>query len=61
MKADDILKSMDPWMPKDYVLTSKAFSSLIKAEVHDQMYGKVIHTFNDKKPSKWDTYKHLYL
>ncbi|XP_066148873.1 histone acetyltransferase type B catalytic subunit-like [Euwallacea fornicatus] len=45
IKPDDIVKSLDSWLPSDYTRNYNEFLKWIKNEQHDQMYGKVINSF----------------
>ncbi|XP_066149302.1 histone acetyltransferase type B catalytic subunit-like isoform X1 [Euwallacea fornicatus] len=48
MKPDDIVATLDAWLPSDTTRSCDEFVEWIKNEQHDQMYGDVIGSFKCK-------------
>ncbi|XP_044262234.1 histone acetyltransferase type B catalytic subunit [Tribolium madens] len=44
-KADDILKTLNPWLPENYRTDKNDFLGDLAVEDHSIMFGDVIHTF----------------
>jgi len=47
MKADDIIKSLNPWLPTNFTRSQEDFMDWLGDEQHDKMFGEVIATFED--------------
>ncbi|CAH1115617.1 unnamed protein product [Psylliodes chrysocephalus] len=48
-KPDDIMESLNPWLPENYVTKEEDFLMLHKTEKHDLIHGKILHEFKDKQ------------
>ncbi|XP_076257115.1 histone acetyltransferase 1 isoform X2 [Rhynchophorus ferrugineus] len=49
MKADDIVKSLNPWLPENFTSSYDDFIDMMDSEDHEQIFGEVIKTFKDEK------------
>ncbi|CAG9858719.1 unnamed protein product [Phyllotreta striolata] len=47
-KPDDVMESLNPWLPENYCSSEEEFSSMCQKENHELIFGKVIHEFKDK-------------
>lgn len=52
LKADDVLKALNPWLPGNFTQSNNKFLQWIKEEKHDVMYGDVVKSFEGIGKSK---------
>lgn len=53
MKADDVLKALNPWLPSNFTQSSDEFLQWVKEEKHDVIYGDVVKRFEGIGKGKW--------
>lgn len=53
MKADDVLKALNPWLPSNFTQSSDEFLQWVKEEKHDVIYGDVVKSFEGIGKGKW--------
>ncbi|KAJ8973360.1 hypothetical protein NQ317_001405 [Molorchus minor] len=60
LKVDDIMQSLDSWLPTGYTTELKQFEEAVKNEKHDVMFGEVLMDFKDKLECKLFPYKNVH-
>lgn len=50
-KPDNIMESLEPWLPKGFTTNKTEFNKMIQNEKHDPIFGTVLAEFKDKKES----------
>lgn len=51
-KPDDIMQSLEPWLPNESTTDETEFKKMLENERHDLIFGTVLAEFKDKKESK---------
>ncbi|XP_018566781.1 histone acetyltransferase type B catalytic subunit [Anoplophora glabripennis] len=51
-KPDNIMHSLEPWLPSEFTANKSEFKKMIENEKHDLIFGRVLAEFKDEKQGK---------